>query len=125
MSSVLAVIDNAAVAARTNPQDGQHYPAALNDGTHAIMRMRMAGLGGKARGGQQVGTCPTAADAEAECDRLNGFAEVRAAICGLLAAADAIDRRAITHGDDGLYIAGGVSVSELRALRTALAKAKP
>lgn len=83
---VLAVMDRAAEVARTRPNDGQHYPAALDDGTHAVMRMCLLGLGGRARGGRQIETRPTMAEAVAECDRLNGYAEARAAVAELIAA---------------------------------------
>lgn len=89
---VLAVMDRAAEVARTRPNEGQHYPAALNDGTFAVMRMHLLGLGGAARGGRQIETRPTMAEAVAECDRLNGYAEARSAVAELIERAEYVCR---------------------------------
>jgi hypothetical protein len=92
---VLAVMDELIAVGREHPKDGGYYVAAWHNDTHAVMRMRTGGLGGRASGGQKVSVYGTNDEATAECDRLNGHAEARAAVAELIeAAADAVERGA-------------------------------
>jgi hypothetical protein len=84
---VLAVMDELIAVGREHPKDGGYYVAAWHNDTHAVMRMRTGGLGGRASGGQKVSVYGTNDEATAECDRLNGHAEARAAVGELIKAA--------------------------------------
>jgi hypothetical protein len=84
---VLAVMDELIAVGREHPKDGGYYVAAWHNDTHAVMRMRTGGLGGRASGGQKISVYGTNDEATAECDRLNGHAEARAAVAELIEAA--------------------------------------